>query len=354
MKDIIRHHSYSISFIVVLLGVVFLYDRGDREVYQLNGFTMGTSYQFQIANFPDGLDEDDLANDIGELLEDLDRGTFSTYAQDSELSKFNQHSLNTPFPASAKLIEVLLLAQQISSLSDGAFDITVGPLVNLWGFGPVIKMEDSSPAQNEIDEALGRVNFRSLLIDASKSEISKSQDIYVDLSAIAKGYAVDEDASHFDDIGIDNYFLEIGGELKIKGLKSGGESWVPAIETPMDSESQIYQIFFNRGDSIAVAGSGDYRNYFEEEGIRYSHEIDPRNGRPISHTLAASYVIDDSVARADALATTFMVLGLDQSIELAERLGQAVYFIYKDENGDANGFSAYVSDKFDQYLTNEE
>ncbi len=354
MKDIIRQHSYSISFIVVLFLVVFVYDRGDSEIQQLNGFTMGTSYQFQIADFPENIDREVLAEDIGVLLDKLDRGTFSTYAQDSELSRFNQHSVGTPFTASARMIEVLSLAREISELSDGAFDVTVGPLVNLWGFGPLITVEDSAPEQDAIDEALSRVDFRSLHIDAAKFEISKSRDVYVDLSAIAKGYAVDEVARHFDSIGIDNYFLEIGGELKIKGFKPGDESWVPAIETPLDTESQIFQVFFSRGDSIAVAGSGDYRNYFEEDGVRYSHEIDPRNGMPIRHRLAASYVIDASAARADALATVFMVLGLEESVTFAEKMNQAVYLIYKDDEGDNNGFSAYVSDQFAQYLNDSE
>lgn len=353
MKEFIRNHSFSVSFIVVLFSIVFFYDRNSGDIQRLEGFSMGTTYQFQIANFPENIDREQLATDLNDLLVKLDRGIFSTYSQDSELSRFNQQDVDVPFPASDDLVEVLVMARQISDLSDGAFDISVGPLVNLWGFGPVITLQDSAPAQSEIDQALSRVDFRSLQIDTGNSEISKSKDIYVDLSAIAKGYAVDRVAAHLDELGIENYFLEIGGELKIRGLKPDRSGWIPAIETPMDTEAQIYQVLFSRGDSIAVAGSGDYRNYFEEDGVRYSHEIDPRTGRPINHRLAASYVIDDSVARADALATTFMILGLDESIELARQLDQAVFLIYKDsEAGDSNGFSSYVSESFARYLEN--
>jgi thiamine biosynthesis lipoprotein len=244
------------------------------------------------------------------------------------------------------MIEVMLIAQEVSALSGGAFDITVGPLVNLWGFGPSVQVFDSVPLQHQIDAAKGLVGFQHLRISPSNQEVRKAQDIYVDLSAIAKGYAVDQLAEYFDEAGVENYFLEIGGELKIKGTKPGKESWIPAIEAPLDTASQVYQIFYSRGDNFAVAGSGDYRNYFERDGVRYSHEIDPRSGRPVTHKLAAAYVIDESAARADALATTYMILGLDDAVSLVEKQGQAVYFIYKD----GENFKDYVSDEFSVYL----
>jgi thiamine biosynthesis lipoprotein len=350
MKELLNRHSFTAAFLLLVLGAVLFFTDGDGDIQQLNGLTMGTSYQVQIVDMPDGIAAEDLAADIGDLLSQLDTETFSTYASNSELSRFNRHGVNIPFIASAELIEVLLMAQEISALSGGAFDVTVGPLVNLWGFGPDLAVFETVPTQSQIDAARTRVGFQFLRISPSNREIRKTRDMYVDLSAIAKGYAVDQLAEYLDQIGVDNYFLEIGGELKIKGSKPGGEGWVPAIEAPIDTASQVYQIFYSRGDNIAVAGSGDYRNYFEEEGQRYSHEIDPRNGRPVTHSLAAAYVIDESTARADALATTYMILGPDAAEKLASRQGQAVYFIYKSES---DGFEDYVSAEFNRYLASD-
>lgn len=347
MKELLKRHSFSAIFLVLFLGSVFLFSGADDDIQRLNGFTMGTSYEIQIVDMPEVISAEQVALDISDLLTQLDTEIFSTYAADSELSRFNRHGINVPFIASARMIEVLLMAQEVSALSGGAFDITVGALVNLWGFGPTVRVFESVPTQREIDSAKALVGFQHLRISPSNQEISKTQNIYVDLSAIAKGYAVDQLAEYLDEAGVENYFLELGGELKIKGSKLGGESWVPAIEAPLNTASQVYQIFYSRGDKIAVAGSGDYRNYFEEDGVRYSHEIDPRNGRPISHNLAVAYVIDDSTARADALATTYMVLGLEDAKKLAQRQQQAVYFIYKDEEG----FSEYISDEFSIHLS---
>ena len=346
MKKLLRRYTSTAIFLTFLLGSV-LYFVGSDDILQLNGLTMGTSYQVQIVDMPGDIEAEDLAVDISGLLRQLDTEIFSTYASNSELSRFNRHGINIPFVASSAMMEVLLMAQEISALSGGAFDVTVGPLVNLWGFGPDLAVFETVPAQSQIDGERARVGFQFLQISPSTQEIWKTRDIYVDLSAIAKGYAVDQLAEYLDQAGVDNYFLEIGGELKIKGLKPGGESWVPAIEAPVEAVSQVYQIFYSRGDNIAIAGSGDYRNYFEEEGLRYSHEIDPRNGRPVTHELAAAYVIDESTARADALATTYMILGPDAAEDLASRQEQAVYFIYKSDGG---GFEDYVSAEFNRYL----
>ena len=346
MKKLLRRYTSTAIFLTFLLGSV-PYFVGSDDILQLNGLTMGTSYQVQIVDMPGDIEAEDLAIDISGLLRQLDTETFSTYASNSELSRFNRHGINIPFVVSSAMMEVLLMAQEISALSGGAFDVTVGPLVNLWGFGPDLTVFETVPAQSQIDGERARVGFQFLQISPSTQEIWKTRDIYVDLSAIAKGYAVDQLAEYLDQAGVDNYFLEIGGELKIKGLKPGGESWVPAIEAPVEAVSQVYQIFYSRGDNIAIAGSGDYRNYFEEEGLRYSHEIDPRNGRPVTHELAAAYVIDESTARADALATTYMILGPDAAEGLASRQEQAGYFIYKSDGG---GFEDYVSAEFNRYL----
>lgn len=347
MNDLFRRHGFSVVLLLLMVVAIFWLRDGDAEIHQLGGFTMGTSYQIQMVGLPDDMARDEIASAVTVLLNNLDSGIFSSYASESELSRFNRHRVGVPFVASAELVEVLEIAKEVSQLSAGAFDVTVGPLVNLWGFGPVIRKTDTAPSAESINAARYSVGYQHLVLDSEGLQLIKSRDVTVDLSAVAKGYAVDKLAEYFDALQVDSYFLEIGGELKIKGLKPGGESWVPAIEAPLDTESQVYEVFFSNGEQIAVAGSGDYRNYFEEAGVRYSHEIDPRTGRPVSHNLAAAYVIDDSAARADALATAFMILGLDAARALAERQDQAVYFIYKN---DAEGFDEYVSSAFARYL----
>ena len=318
-----------------------------EQILQLSGYTMGTTYGLQFVAKPDSLDQAALGNHVDGLLTHLDKKLFSTYAEDSELSRFNRSEVGEPFPVSAEFIEVMQLALEISQLSDGAFDVSIGPLVNLWGFGPLFRIADAVPKQAEIDALLANVGYDFIEIDAVNSQLIKHRAVSIDLSAIAKGYAVDVVAEYFDTLNIDNYFLEVGGELKIKGVKPGSRSWVPAIEKPVDTASQVYEIFYAKGEEIAVAGSGDYRNYFVEQGVHYSHEIDPRTGRPVTHNLAAVYVIDDTVARADAFATAYMILGLEKGRQLAQKLNQAVYFISKS-GGD--GFDEYFTKSFEKYL----
>jgi thiamine biosynthesis lipoprotein len=343
----LRRVAFPATFLAVLLGLVYFWGSPPpATIRQLSGLTMGTSYRIQIVDLPAGKSEQQISRDVNALLTEMDKGIFSTYADSSELSRLNRHPINTPFVASSHLIEVLLLAIEISELTGGAFDVTIGPLVNLWGFGPEISPKDAVPADSDIAARREHTGFKYIVIDPDTAEITKLRSLFVDLSAVAKGYGVDQLASYFDDLGVESYFLEIGGELKIKGLKPGGLSWVPAIEAPVDAASQVYQVFFSRGESIAVAGSGDYRNYFELDGVRYSHAIDPRTGYPISHSLAAAYVIDESAATADALATAFMVMGLEESRALASTMGQAVYFIYKSDDG----FSDYASVEFASYM----
>lgn len=347
MIELLRRHSFSITFLVILFVFVFISTDGEGDIQQLSGYTMGTTYQLQIVDMPTQKTPELVADEIAALLSDLDAGIFSTYAPDSELSRFNRHDVDVPFMASPQLLDVLQKSRSIAELTGGAFDVTVGFLVNEWGFGPTTIPPGTVPGQARIDELLETVGYRYLEIDVARSEVRKTRPIYVDLSAIAKGYAVDQVAAYFDGLGVANYFLEIGGELKIKGTKPGNLHWVPAIEAPIDGESRVYEIFSNRGETIAVAGSGDYRNYFEVDGVRYSHEIDPRTGRPVNHNLAAAYVIANEAAIADALATAFMVLGLELGRELAERENLAVYLIYKTSSSD---FADYISDEFANFL----
>ncbi|MDP2379878.1 MAG: FAD:protein FMN transferase, partial [Pseudohongiella sp.] len=313
---------------------------------------MGTTYRILVAGFPEALTDNALADGIEQRLYRLDRELMSTYAPESELSRFNRSAPGDWVSVSPELALVLDKALYFHQLTEGYFDVTVGPLVNRWGFGPLVGQRVDQariPSDEEIAELLQQTGSQYLEVSLSPPQVRKSAQIYVDLSGIAKGYAVDVLADYFDSLEMDSYFIEVGGELRIKGLKPDGSGWVPAIEKPVDSaEPEVYQIFYSQGKTLAVAGSGDYRNYFEQDGVRYSHEIDPFNGRPISHSLAAVTVIAATAMEADALATAFMVMGEQRSYDLAQAQGLAVYFISK--HPDQDGFIERFTPAFEAYL----
>lgn len=351
MIDILRRHGLTLVLIVII-GVGLLLQRerdpaGDGSIHELTGATMGTTYSVKLVEMPQQMAPQQLAETINATLHRLDRELMSTFAPDSELSRLNRAPINTVLPLSEEMTEVLALAQRVSERTDGAFDVTVGPLVNRWGFGP--QAMDDAPGQQEIDALLRNVGYDKLQLDVDAATLLKTAEVYIDLSGIAKGYAVDQLAQLLGALDVASYFIEIGGELRIKGFKPGNQSWVPAIEKPVDGNPEVYEIFYARGEPIAVAGSGDYRNYFEQDGVRYSHEIDPRTGRPTMHNLAGVYVIAPTTASADAWATAFMVLGAERGYELAERQEMAVYFITRSTAED--GFDERYTPGFEHYLS---
>lgn len=348
MSEILRHQRFVLVFLICLFGAASLFSRDGQRIERFSGFTMGTSYEVQLADIPSTTDEQQIRLQVSRLLNHLDLEIFSTYAENSELSRFNRHEVDVPFIASDHLLYVLVLAKEIAEYTNGAFDVTVGPLVNLWGFGPDRNIRiDMLPTEADIEKEMTKVGISNLIINQALAQIQKSSDIYVDLSGIAKGYAVDQIASLLQSNSVDNYFIEVGGEIKVSGEKFDGQDWVPAIEAPQVGSFKVYEVLRNRGDNIALAGSGDYRNFFAIDGVRYSHEIDPRSGKPVSHNLAAAFVIDTSAAAADAYATALMVLGLERSKELIEQIDIEAYLIFRTSN---STFAQYISPGFMPYL----
>lgn len=319
---------------------------------RFDGLTMGTSYSVQYVANMSAEQHQALEDETGKLLFSLDKQIFSTYAPDSELSRLNRSGDLGPIAVSAELFSVLEESLRVAELSGGAFDITIAPVVDLWGFGPgKMALRPQRPSQAQLDRALSRVGFRAIKLDSAHGTVARERPVSLDLSAVAKGYGVDRLAELLEEKGISDYFVEIGGELRISGHKDARrQGWVPAIEAPVDGPSQVYEAFQSRGKSIAIAGSGDYRNYFESEGVRYSHEIDPRSGQPISHALAAVYVIDESAMTADALATSYMILGPTAAFELAESTGQAAYFIVRDAAAEQLKFTSFSTSAFTGFL----
>ncbi len=301
---------------------------------------MGTSYSVTLAESVDAAAAENLARAIGDTLEGVNR-RMSTYLEDSELSRFNRSRSTAWQPASAQLVTVLREALRVSALSDGAFDVTVGPVVNLWGFGPAPGI-DEVPTANAIARALSVVGYRCLEVRATPPMIRKCiPQLYVDLSAIAKGYAVDRVVAVLADAGISDSLVEVGGELYASGVNARGEPWRIGIEKPADGARTALRSI--RVSAAAVATSGDYRIYTEIEGRRYFHEIDPHTGWPVTHRTALVSAVAPSAMEADALATALLVLGSEAGLALARRRGIAAYFVDRTHDG----FALLASPEFE-------
>lgn len=315
----------------------------EYETAKLSGRTMGTSYHITIvaaAGQPLPVEPAALQEKVDQELVKINQW-MSTYIPDSELMEFNHAELNTWYTLPEPLMEVLGLSQQISEASGGAFDITVGPLVNLWGFGPEMRPEQV-PSSDELAAAEARTGYT--LLELTTEQARRKADVFVDLSAVAKGYGVDWVSRTLLKEGVANFMVEIGGEVRLKGHSPRGDAWHIAVEQPSVLTGTAAKALALTDESVAT--SGDYRNYFEVDGVRYSHTIDPATGMPITHNLASVTVVAESAAKADAWATALNVLGPERGIAVANQEKLAVYMIVKE--GDV--FSERQSDYFSQYI----
>jgi FAD:protein FMN transferase len=300
---------------------------------QLKGSTMGTYYIVKFWSVKPVSDAKvkQIHNDIEAKLKDINQ-SMSTYIADSELSLINQKPSEQWLEISPELHHVLSAALRLHKQCDNDYDVTVGPLVNLWGFGPQQKPE-KVPSRQDIELANERVGsqFIELAKDGEQFQLKKSKQLYIDLSSLAKGYGVDQISHILSLYDMDGYLVDIGGEIKLKGNKSDGDKWQIAVVSP-DSllDNTVYQAFSVK--DIAMATSGDYRNYFEEDGVRYSHTIDPKTAKPINHKLASVSVLDKSSMWSDALATCLLVKGDKAGFKWAEQHKIAAYFITKEND----------------------
>lgn len=319
--------------LVSLAAVLQLGACGDARLptHELAGSALGTSFSITLVEPADEVvGNDGLEDRIMATLDTVD-ALASTWREDSELSAFNANRSTDWVTVSVEFCEIVRQALEISRLSGGAFDITVGPLVNLWGFGPDGQVREP-PDDELIDAAMVRIGYSKLETRCDQPALRKLHpEMYVDLSGWAKGYAVDRLAELLDEHGVSDYLVEIGGELKVRGHNAENRQWAIAVEAPSKTSRRPHSVL--RVTDTSVATSGDYRNFFEHEGRQYSHTIDARTGRPVEHELAAVTVVNSSAAYADAMATALLVLGPDAGPALAERLGIAGYFLVRDDSG---------------------
>jgi thiamine biosynthesis lipoprotein len=297
--------------------------------YELSGNALGTTFNVLLVAPAEDVSREELQSNIVATLADVDK-LASTWRDDSELSMFNANPASGWIETSVEFCSAIENALEVSRLTDGAFDITVGPLVNLWGFGPGGDVSQP-PGEDDLRAAKARVGYDGLETRCDKPAVQKSnRDIYVDLSGWAKGYAVDELAMLLDRHELKDYLVEIGGELRVRGHNAEGLNWAVAVETPSTTKRVPHSVL--RVTNTSVATSGDYRNFFRHDGRLYSHTIDARTGRPISHALAAVTVVNESAAFADAMATALLVMGPEDGPERAKELGISAYFLIRKES----------------------
>lgn len=327
-----------------MFATVFLVACGDTAPSQLAGATMGTTWHVSYVAAQDSPGAEELQRGIEAQLERVNL-SMSTYRPDSEISRFNAFDTQAWFTSSADFFHVLTTALDIGRKSDGAYDVTVAPLVNLWGFGPTGAV-DEPPAGKDIARILSLVGQQHIRVDSAKHSVMKERALTVDFSSLAKGFAVDQVAEWLLAQGVTRFMVEVGGEMRLSGLSGRDDPWRIAIEQP-DSSGRSVALTVSLTD-VAVATSGDYRNYFEVDGQRYSHLIDPRTGFPVAHDLVSVTVVHGNCMIADAWATALTVLGAERAMAVAQAQGLAVYFIRRGEDGFAHShtpaFARYLSE----------
>lgn len=320
--------------LLFLLGSLvsrLLYPERDPVVRELSGETMGTTWAARIV-VPAGAAT--LAAEAGDsIMSRLDavNSLMSTWDSTSEVSRLSRYAGTDPFPVSALTADVLVRARRVSEATAGAFDVTVGRLVDLWGFGPG-RRSAVPPGPEAVAGALRHTGYRGLrLVEDGRAVRKEDPALRVDLSAIAKGYGVDRAAQALSGLGLASWAIEVGGEVRARGRKPDGTAWRIGIEAPDPTARRVLRSL--PLEDLAAATSGDYRNFFDADGIRYAHIVDPRTGRPVPWRGFSVTVLHESAAIADAWATGLSVLGPDDGLAAAEREGLAALFVLPDPSG---------------------
>ncbi|EOW6802741.1 FAD:protein FMN transferase ApbE [Cronobacter muytjensii] len=314
----------------------------------LEGKTMGTSWRVSLAGV-DAARAQTLRDKIQVRL-DADDRLLSTWKDDSALMRFNHARTTAPWPVDEAMADIVTESLRVGAKTDNAMDITIGPLVNLWGFGPD-KQPVKTPDQAQIDAARARTGLSRLKVinGAGQQWLQKDlPDLFVDLSTVGEGYAADHLARLMEEEGVSRYLVSVGGALASRGMNPGGRPWRVAIQKPTDRENAVQAVVDINGHGISTSGS--YRNYYELDGKRLSHVIDPATGRPITHKLVSVTVISPTALEADAWDTGLMVLGPEKAKAVALREKLAVYFITRE----GDGFATWMSPQFKTFLEQSE
>lgn len=339
-RDFIRGAN-GIALTIPFLGLIGCDDTSADGAHSVSGETMGTTYNVKIAHASGTLDSDALASRIQASLDGVE-SLMSTYRPTSELSLFNGDRAGSSRTVSTDTARVVETALAVAEMTDGAFDPTVGPLVDLWGFGPNGGRADV-PAETEIAAAMTDLGYRN--ISLAGQDLAKTSPARLDLSGIAKGFGVDKVAELLDAEGVEHYLVEVGGEVRTGGLSPEDRAWRLGIEKPNPAARDIQRIVGLSGH--ALASSGNYRIFFEADSQRYAHIIDPRNGRPLTHDLASATVIAETTTQADALSTAMLVMGTKDAMDFARENDIAAFLI----SGRDGSFTDAASPAFERLFS---
>ena len=318
---------------ILRLAIQDLDDVSEKSTIVLHGNTMGTTYEVTLLDLPDSQQLAAIEQAIQQRLQTINQ-VMSTYITNSEISTFNQSQSTDWIPVSREFSDLVQLAQSISERTNGALDITVGPAVNLWNFGPQQKPATAVelPTRDAVQDVLAHIGYQYLHVRDEPPALRKDDpELVIDLSAIAKGYAVDQIAILLESFHSPlEYMVEIGGEIKTCSHEPNGRRWRIGIQDPENASGISAHIV--ELSNHAIATSGDYVNYYEIQGVRYSHTINPLTAKPVTHNLASAAVVMDSCAAADAWATALLVLGPHAAYDLSSELGIAVILFTRSEN----------------------
>ena len=304
----------------------------------LSGEVFGTTYNIKFLPHPESPSDSQILDAISKRMTEID-SVMSNWNENSEISRLNRQPIGSPMSISAEFADILEESVRIQQITK-TFDISVGHIVNLWEFDDQ-QVPWEIPSDAQIKYATDRLGLHNLEIDKQGLTATRHHDLNLVLGAIAKGYAVDEISKVFYSMGIQDHLVEIGGEVRASGTRSeDAEGWRVAIERPDEEGREAQEVLLLRNQGIAT--SGDYREYHEKNGIRYSHIVDPRTGRPVNHRLASVSVLHMSLATADAWATGLFVLGTEVGLELVNKHNIIAYFI--ERSGDE--FVVVESDAF--------
>jgi len=320
--------SILISLFVVFISGCSTKNNNKVAYYSIRGFTQGTDYMVKYSS----PDTTDYKKQIEQILSEIDT-SMSTYNNSSVISKVNNNDQTVQLDK--YFVEVFSVAQNISQKTQGAFDITVGPLVNAWGFGQKEIPKVDSAA---VDSIMKFVGYEKIRLEDGNI-FKEDERLRIDMNAIAQGYTVDVIAEFLDDQGVENYLVEVGGEVMTKGISPSSRQWRVGIDKPIDSNNVAGQNLqaIVKLENRALVTSGNYRNFYVKNGVKYAHTINPKTGYPVEHPLLSVSVFADDCVVADAYATAFMVMGMERSKKMVNELdGIEAYFIYSDDEGDFN------------------
>lgn len=311
--------------LAVLVGMLSGCGNGDT-LERFGGPTMGSHYSIQYVRHAGTPGLETVRGEVEKILAQVDR-QFSTYRSDSDTERFNALPAGGCQVMPAAVLELVRVGEQLSSQSDGSFDLTVEPLLNLWGFGPQSRGEQV-PSAEALASVRQRVGYSHLRIEGER--LCKDAPVQVDFNSLAAGHAVDRIGARLQALGIDSYLAEATGELTAIGRKPDGTAWRVALEAPRDDRQVAQRVIEVNG--YGVSTSGDYRRYFEQQGTRYSHTFDARTGAPVLHRLASVTVIHPSAMMADGLSTLLLILGPERGWAYAEKHAIGAFFVLREDD----------------------